>query len=133
MLFSPAEFGKFIADETEKWGKVVKFANVKPECARTGDVRRAATKRRSCNPLNVVRLQVGRSIHTHLPTVGDFVPGYEASAWQGVSAPKNTPAEIVNKLNREINAALSDPKIKVRLAELGITCHLRRGGCGDGT
>jgi tripartite-type tricarboxylate transporter receptor subunit TctC len=56
-----------------------------------------------------------------VPTVGEFVPGYEASAWQGVSAPKNTPAEIVNKLNREINAALCDPKINVRLAELGTT------------
>jgi tripartite-type tricarboxylate transporter receptor subunit TctC len=57
----------------------------------------------------------------YLPTVGDFVPGYEASAWQGISAPKNTPAEIVNKLNRETNAAFVDPKMKARLAELGTT------------
>src|SRR5216684_130078 len=56
-----------------------------------------------------------------IPTVGDFVPGYEASAWYGVGAPKNTPAEIVEKLNKEINAALADPTIKARLAELGGT------------
>jgi tripartite-type tricarboxylate transporter receptor subunit TctC len=53
-----------------------------------------------------------------IPTVGDFVPGYEASAWFGVGAPKDTPAEIVEKLNGEINAGLSDPKLKARLAEL---------------
>ena len=56
-----------------------------------------------------------------LPPVGDFVPGYEASTWQGLGAPGNTPAEIVDKLNKEINAALSDPKIKARLADLGGT------------
>ena len=56
-----------------------------------------------------------------IPTVGDFVPGYEASAWLGIGAPKNTPAEIVDKLNKEINAALADPKIKARLADLGGT------------
>ena len=56
-----------------------------------------------------------------IPTVGDFVPGYEASAWYGVGAPKNTPAEIVDKLNKEINAGLADPKIKARLADLGGT------------
>ena len=56
-----------------------------------------------------------------IPTVGDFVPGYEASAWFGIGAPKNTPAEIVDKLNKEINAALADPKIKARLADLGGT------------
>jgi tripartite-type tricarboxylate transporter receptor subunit TctC len=54
-----------------------------------------------------------------VPTVGDFVPGYEASAWFGVGAPKDTPAEIVNKLNGEINAGLADPKIRARLAALG--------------
>ena len=53
--------------------------------------------------------------------MGDFVPGYESSAWQGISAPKKTPAEIVDKLNREINAAFADPKIKARLADLGGT------------
>ena len=56
-----------------------------------------------------------------IPTVGDFVPGYEASAWFGIGAPKNTPAEIVDKLNKEINAGLADPKIKARLADLGGT------------
>ena len=56
-----------------------------------------------------------------LPTVGDFVPGYEASSWFGVGAPKNTPVEIVDKLNDEINAALADPKIKARLTDMGGT------------
>jgi len=56
-----------------------------------------------------------------IPTVADFVPGYEASNWYGVGAPKNTPGEIVDKLNKEINAGLFDPKIKARLAELGAT------------
>jgi tripartite-type tricarboxylate transporter receptor subunit TctC len=56
-----------------------------------------------------------------LPPVGDFIPGYEASTWQGLGAPGNTPAEIVDKLNKEINAALSDPTIKARLADLGGT------------
>jgi tripartite-type tricarboxylate transporter receptor subunit TctC len=54
-----------------------------------------------------------------LPPVADFVPGYEASSWAGVGAPKATPAEIVDKLNTEINAALADPKMKARLADLG--------------
>jgi tripartite-type tricarboxylate transporter receptor subunit TctC len=54
-----------------------------------------------------------------LPTVGDFVPGYEASTWNGVCAPKNTPAEFIDKLSREINAGLADPTIKARLAEMG--------------
>jgi tripartite-type tricarboxylate transporter receptor subunit TctC len=56
-----------------------------------------------------------------LPTLGDFLPGYEASAWYGVAAPSNTPNEIVQKLNKEINAGLADPKIKARLADLGGT------------
>jgi tripartite-type tricarboxylate transporter receptor subunit TctC len=54
-----------------------------------------------------------------LPTVGDFVAGYEASTWYGVGAPKNTPAEIIEKLNKEINAGLADPKLKARLTDLG--------------
>ena len=53
-----------------------------------------------------------------IPTVAEFVPGYEASNWFGVAAPKATPAETVEKLNEEINAGLADPKIKARLAEL---------------
>jgi tripartite-type tricarboxylate transporter receptor subunit TctC len=56
-----------------------------------------------------------------LPTVGDFVPGYEATSWFGIGAPKNTPAEIIEKLNKEINAAIADPKIKARLIDLGGT------------
>jgi tripartite-type tricarboxylate transporter receptor subunit TctC len=54
-----------------------------------------------------------------VPTVAETVPGYEASAYYGMSAPKGTPPEIIEKLNKEINAALADPKIKARLAELG--------------
>jgi tripartite-type tricarboxylate transporter receptor subunit TctC len=53
------------------------------------------------------------------PTVGDVVPGYEASAWIGIGAPRRTPSEIIARLNREINAALADPTIKARLANLG--------------
>ena len=56
-----------------------------------------------------------------IPTVGEFLPGYEASNWYGVGVPKNTPAEIIDKLNKEINAGLADPKIKARLADLGGT------------
>jgi tripartite-type tricarboxylate transporter receptor subunit TctC len=55
----------------------------------------------------------------NIPTVSDFVPGFEASSWFGIGAPRNTPREIANKLNEEINAGLADPKIKARLAELG--------------
>jgi len=54
-----------------------------------------------------------------IPTVGEFVPGYEASVWFGLGAPTGTPAEIIDKLNRETNAALADPKIKARMAESG--------------
>ncbi len=56
-----------------------------------------------------------------IPAVSEFVPGYEASIWWGVGAPKDTPTEIVDKLNKEINAGLADPKLRVRLAELGGT------------
>jgi tripartite-type tricarboxylate transporter receptor subunit TctC len=54
-----------------------------------------------------------------IPAVGEFVPGYEASTWYGVGAPRNTPAEIIATLNREINAGLADAKLKTRLADLG--------------
>ena len=54
-----------------------------------------------------------------IPTVGDVVPGFETSAWGGIGAPRDTPAEIINKLNREINAGLVDPKMNARLADLG--------------
>jgi tripartite-type tricarboxylate transporter receptor subunit TctC len=56
-----------------------------------------------------------------VPTVGEFVQGYEANAWWGFGAPKNAPKEIIDKLNQEINAGLADLKIKTRLAELGGT------------
>ena len=56
-----------------------------------------------------------------IPTVAESLPGYETSFWGGIGAPKNTPAEIVDKLNKEINAGLADPKIKARLADLGAT------------
>ena len=54
-----------------------------------------------------------------LPTISEFVPGYEASPWWGVGAPKNTPSEVIDKLNNEINAALADSGVKARFAELG--------------
>jgi tripartite-type tricarboxylate transporter receptor subunit TctC len=56
-----------------------------------------------------------------IPTVGEFLPGYEGGIWYGLGAPKATPAEIVNKFNKEVNAALDDPKMKARLADLGGT------------
>ena len=56
-----------------------------------------------------------------LPTVGRFLSGFEASVWLGIGAPKNTPAEIIDKLNKEINAGLADPKIRARFADLGST------------
>jgi tripartite-type tricarboxylate transporter receptor subunit TctC len=54
-----------------------------------------------------------------VPTVGDFVPGYEASSIHGIGAPRNTPADIIDRLNKEVNAALADPKFKARIADLG--------------
>ena len=54
-----------------------------------------------------------------VPTVGEFVPGYEATSWNGIGAPRNTPAEIVDKLNKEINAGLADAKIRARFASVG--------------
>jgi tripartite-type tricarboxylate transporter receptor subunit TctC len=56
-----------------------------------------------------------------IPTVGDFVPGYGSSAWTGIGGPRNTPAEILDKLNKEIYAALADPRLRTRLADLGST------------
>jgi tripartite-type tricarboxylate transporter receptor subunit TctC len=57
--------------------------------------------------------------HPDIPTMGEYLPGYEASFWAGVGAPKNTPADIIEKLNKEINTALAAPMIKARLADLG--------------
>ena len=54
-----------------------------------------------------------------VPTVSEFVPGYESSAWYGIGAPRDTPAKIVEKLNKEINAGLADPKMKARFEEMG--------------
>ena len=56
-----------------------------------------------------------------LPTIAEFLPGYESSLWYGVGAPRNTPPEIIAKLNKEINAALIDPVMKARFADLGAT------------
>ena len=56
-----------------------------------------------------------------VPTVGDFVPGYEASGFAGIGAPRNTPAEIIDMLNKELNAGLADAKTKARIVELGGT------------
>jgi hypothetical protein len=55
----------------------------------------------------------------NLPTVGDFLPGYEAGGWQGIGAPKNTPVEFIDKLNKEIRVGLTDPKIMSRITDLG--------------
>jgi len=56
-----------------------------------------------------------------IPTMSEFVPGFEASGWYGIGAPINTPAEIVDRLNREINATLADPRMKARFADLGVS------------
>jgi tripartite-type tricarboxylate transporter receptor subunit TctC len=60
-----------------------------------------------------------QDVFPDIPTVSDFVPGYEASGWQGIGAPRATPVEIVEKLNKEINVGLGDPKFNARLASLG--------------
>ena len=54
-----------------------------------------------------------------LPTIGEYVPGYEMSAWFGVGVPKGTPVEVIDKINKEINAGLADPKMKERFTDLG--------------
>jgi tripartite-type tricarboxylate transporter receptor subunit TctC len=54
-----------------------------------------------------------------VPTVGDFVPGYQSSAWMGLGVPRNTPEDIVARLNKEVNAGLADPRLKARLADVG--------------
>ena len=56
-----------------------------------------------------------------LPAVGEFVPGYEVSAWYGMGAPSGTPAEVIDKINNEINAGLADPNLKARIADFGGT------------
>ena len=71
-------------------------------------------------PLGVTTAQRSPAL-PHVPTVGEFVPGFEASAQFGIGAPGHTPAEIVARLNREINAGLADPDFAARLADLGGT------------
>ena len=56
-----------------------------------------------------------------VPSIGEFVPGYEVSSWYGVGAPKGTPPEVIDTLNKEISAGLTDPKLEARLADLGGT------------
>jgi tripartite-type tricarboxylate transporter receptor subunit TctC len=71
-----------------------------------------------------------------IPTMSEFLPGYEASQWFGIGAPRSTPAEIIDKLNGEVNAALNDPRIKARPAVLGGTAlggspaEFRKAPCG---
>jgi tripartite-type tricarboxylate transporter receptor subunit TctC len=67
-----------------------------------------------------------------LPTVGEFVPGYESSIWYGLSAPKNTPAEIVDMLNKKINTGVSDPRMKARLERPSESPGYRGGGARAG-
>jgi tripartite-type tricarboxylate transporter receptor subunit TctC len=66
-----------------------------------------------------VTTATGSELLPELPAIAEFLPGYEASAWFGVAAPRNTPAEIVERLNAEINACLADPRLNARLADLG--------------
>ncbi len=56
-----------------------------------------------------------------VPTVAELLPGFEVSAWQGLAAPRDTPVQVIERLNKEVNAALADPKLKGRLADLGTT------------
>jgi len=69
--------------------------------------------------LLAVTTDIRLAILPDTPTIAEFVPGYEGSGWQGLGAPKDTPAEIIDKLNKEINAALADRKMRARLADLG--------------
>jgi tripartite-type tricarboxylate transporter receptor subunit TctC len=69
-------------------------------------------------PLAVTTLKRSGAL-PNVPTVSDFVPGFEASSWFGIAAPKDTPADIIGKLNRETNAGLADPKVADRLADMG--------------
>jgi len=61
------------------------------------------------------------AVLSNLPTLAEFVPGYETSLWLGLGAPRSTPADIIDKLNREINSALADPSINAKLLEMGGT------------
>ena len=70
-----------------------------------------------------------QAVLPELPTVGEFLPGYEANGWYGIVAPKGTPEDIVDALNREINAGLADPKMRSRLTDLG--CNVFAGSPAD--
>jgi tripartite-type tricarboxylate transporter receptor subunit TctC len=72
--------------------------------------------------LNVLAVTPARrsAVLPDIPTLGEFVPGYAATQWYGVGAPKDTPAEVTEKLNREIAAVVADPAVKARLAGLGV-------------
>ena len=74
-----------------------------------------AGKLRALAVTSATRVEVLPSV----PTVAEFVPGYEASTWSGIGAPKNIPAQIVDKLNKEVNAGLADPKLVAQFADLG--------------
>ena len=67
------------------------------------------------------RFVPGSATLPDIPTLGDFQPGFEATAWIGIGAPKNTPLEIIDKLNNEVNAGLADPKIAAQIADLAAT------------
>ncbi|MFO1111282.1 MAG: tripartite tricarboxylate transporter substrate binding protein [Bradyrhizobium sp.] len=71
-------------------------------------------------PLGVTSAERSEAL-PEVPSIGEFVPGYDASDWYGVGAPRNTPPDIVERLNREINLVLADPAIKMRMADLGMT------------
>src|SRR5262245_23592249 len=83
---------------------------------------------RSCSPPLSRRWSISGTTATRsdellpgISTVGEFLPRYEASVWYGIGAPRNTPVEVIDKLNREINAGLADPKLQARLANVGGT------------
>jgi tripartite-type tricarboxylate transporter receptor subunit TctC len=75
-------------------------------------------KAKTVRPLGVTSAQRSPAL-PDIPAIAEIVPGYEASAWFGVGAPKGTPAYAIARLNKEINAALADPQMKARLADLG--------------
>jgi tripartite-type tricarboxylate transporter receptor subunit TctC len=81
----------------------------------------------SLRPL-AVTTSTRQEVLPDIPTIGEFVPGYESSGWVGIGAPRNTPAKIIDRLNEEINASLADPKIRARIADLGNTTS---GGSPD--
>ena len=100
-------------------------------CADRPDRRTSAAHVRRFRPSSIEYIRVGKlralavttaarsEVLPEIPTVGEFVPGYEASGWIGVGTPKATPAEIVDNLDKEINAALADPKIRGHISDLG--------------